>query len=134
MGIVKYNSDQYEGNKISDDYLTRLTGNEKSYIDFYSTHYYNWQKEWFGFPCDKSPAEFGLDGTKPCVIGETHNDDEQECGMSLTEKYKSVYENGWNGIMVWMQTVNEDYVWYRYDLTQPAVNAMNEYISDKIYP
>lgn len=132
MGIIKYNSDRYAGNKVSDEYLIKLTGDEKAYIDFYSTHYYNWQKEWFGFPCDKSPAEFGLDGTKPCLLGETHNDDEEECGMSLTEKYKSVYDKGWNGIMVWMQTVEEDYVWYRYDLTKAAVNAMNEYIPEKL--
>ncbi|MCI8603039.1 MAG: cellulase family glycosylhydrolase [Ruminiclostridium sp.] len=134
MGIIKYNSDKYEGNKVSDEYLAELTGLENSYLDFYSTHYYNWQKPWFGFPCDKSPKEFGIAEEKPCLIGETHNDDEAEIGMSLTEKYKSVYENGWNGIMVWMQFTDEDYVWYGYDYTREATSAMAEYIPEKIRP
>ena len=134
MGIIKYNSDKYEGNKVSDEYLAELTGLENSYLDFYSTHYYNWQKPWFGFPCDKSPKEFGIAEEKPCLIGETHNDDEAEIGMSLTEKYNSVYENGWNGIMVWMQSTDEDYVWYGYDYTREATSAMAEYIPEKIRP
>ena len=54
--------------------------------------------------------------------------------MSLTEKYKSVYENGWNGIMVWMQFTDEDYVWYGYDYTREATSAMAEYIPEKIRP
>ncbi|MCM1165889.1 MAG: cellulase (glycosyl hydrolase family 5), partial [Ruminococcus sp.] len=134
MGIIKYNSDKFEGNKVSDEYLYELTGSDKAYLDFYSTHYYNWQKPWFGFPCDKSPEAFGLDGTKPCLIGETHNDDEAEIGMSLSEKYRSVYDNGWCGIMVWMQTNGEEDVWYEYGLTEKAANYMAEYIPDKIYP
>lgn len=134
MGIIKYNSDKYEGNKVSDEYLYELTGSDKAYLDFYSTHYYNWQKTWFGFPCDKSPEDFGLDGTKPCLIGETHNDDEAEIGMTLSEKYQSVYENGWRGIMVWMQTDGEEDVWYGYGYTEKATNYMAEYIPDKVHP
>lgn len=134
IGIIKYNSDEYEGNKVSDEYLRKLTDDSKAYLDFYSTHYYNWQKPWFGFPWDKSPYEFGLKDKKPCIIGETHNDDATEINMTLADKYKSVYENGWNGIMVWMQFTDSDYVWYRYDLTQLAANAMAELIPEKIHP
>ena len=54
--------------------------------------------------------------------------------MTLSEKYKSVYDNGWCGIMVWMQTTEEDYVWYRYDLTKLAVKTMEDYIPEKIHP
>lgn len=134
MGIIKYNSDKYEGNKVSDEYLKELTGSDKAYLDFYSTHYYNWQKPWFGFPCDKSPEDFGLDGTKPCLIGETHNDDEAEIDMTLPEKYKSVYDNGWCGIMVWMQTDGSEDVWYGYGFTEKATNYMAECIPDKVHP
>lgn len=137
IGIIKYNSDKYEGNKVSDEYLKKLTGSDKAYLDFYSTHYYNWQRPYFGFPINVSPSEFGLAEAKPCVIGETHNDDEKECKMSLTDKYKSVYEHGWNGIMVWMDPQKQDddtYIWHRYDLTQPAVKAMQEYIPEKVNP
>ncbi|MDE7361755.1 MAG: DUF4038 domain-containing protein [Oscillospiraceae bacterium] len=133
IGIIKYNSDNFEGNKVSDEYLKELTGDDGAYLDFYSTHYYNWQKPWFGFPCDKSPSEFGLAEAKPCVIGETHNDDAAECGMTLTEKYKSVYDNGWNGIMVWMDP-NEETVWYEYALTREATSAMAELIPEKVFP
>lgn len=135
LGMVKYNSEKYGGNYISDEFLKELTGSDKAYLDFYSPHYYMWEKASFGFPFDTSPVEYGLDGTKPCVVGETSNDDAEEAGMSLTEKYKSTYNSGWNGIMVWMEPRDgEDPNWYRYDLTEEATNAMAEYIPDKIYP
>lgn len=134
VGIIKYNSDKYEGNKVADEYLKALTGNENAYLDFYSTHYYNWQRSWFGFPCDKSPEKFGIAESKPCIIGETHNDDEKASRMTLTEKYKSVYDNGWNGIMVWMEPREDENIWYEYGLTKTATNAMAEYIPGKIHP
>lgn len=134
MGMIKYNSDKYDGNYVSDEFLKQLTGNDKAYLDFYSTHYYVWQKQSWGFPCDKSPVDFGLDETKPCVIGETSNDDEAQTGMSCAAKYKASYDNGWNGIMAWMDPTGEEQRWYRYDLTQEATNAMWEYIPEKIYP
>ncbi|MCD7823571.1 MAG: cellulase family glycosylhydrolase [Oscillospiraceae bacterium] len=135
LGMVKYNSDNYNGNMVSDEYLYELTGDENAYLDFYSTHYYMWQLNYFGYPCTESPTEFGLDGSKPCLIGETSNDDAEECGLTLTEKYKACYDNGWNGIMVWMQpSWNDETGWYEYDLTSEATNAMAEYIYDEIYP
>lgn len=135
MGMVKYNSDNYGGNYVSDEFLKELTGNENAYLDFYSPHFYMWQKPYFGMPNTVSPVEFGLDGTKPCILGEIPNDDADECGMSLTEKYKSTHDNGWNGIMVWMEPRSEEAdIWYEYKLTKEATNAMNEYIPEKIYP
>lgn len=139
MGIVKYNSDKYEGNKVSDEYLRSLTGDENAYVDFYSPHYYMWEKPWFGFPFDKSPEDFGMDGTKPCVIAETSNDDDKQSGMSAAEKYRSSYEKGWNGVMVWMEYRSDgssgcDSMWYRYDLTQEATRGMLETIPEKVFP
>ena len=133
IAIIKYNSDKYEGNKVSDDYLKQLTGNDNAYLDFYSTHYYMWQRAWFGFPFTVTPAEFGLDTDKPCLIGETSNDDEKECKMTLTEKYKSAYDNGWKGVMVWMEP-NEETGWYRYDLTTQATNDFYAYQPEKVQP
>ncbi len=135
MGIIKYNSDKYDGNKISDEYLQELTGSDKAYVDFYSTHYYQWQEPYYGTPYKISPQEFGLDDTKPCLVGENSNDDADEIGMSLTEKYKSMHDSGWNGLMVWMEyREDEEQIWYCYDLTREATNAMNEYIPDEIHP
>lgn len=134
IGIIKYNSDKYEGNKVSDEYLKELTGLDTAYLDFYSTHYYDWMRGSFGTPFDKSPEDFGLDADKPCVIGETSNDSPR--GMTLPEKYRSLYDNGWEGMLVWMQsdTSNTEMVWYRYDLTKEAANDMAEYVFDKVYP
>lgn len=133
MGIIKYNSAKYEGDKIADDYLRELTGIDNATVDFYSTHYYMWEKPYFGFPFNVTPEEFGIDTDKPCLIGETSNDDEKESGMTLYEKYRSAYENGWQGVMVWMQT-QEDMSWYRYDLTEAAAYEMYSLIPDKVDP
>lgn len=134
-GMIKYNSDEYSGNMVSDKYLQELAGSDKAYLDFYSPHYYMWERSFYGFPFDKSPTEFGLDGTKPAIIAETSNDDEKQCGMNLSEKYKAMYDNGWNGLMVWMEPKpDEEKKWYCYDLTQNATNYMAEQIADKIYP
>lgn len=133
-GIIKYNSEKYEGDKVSDEYLQSLCENENAYLDFYSTHYYNWQMTWFSTPVGKTPEEFGLEGGKPCVIGETHNDDEAEISLSLSDKYKDLYNNGWSGILVWSQTDGTEDVWYGYSNTSKATKAMYEYVREKIYP
>ena len=135
IAMIKYNSDKYEGNMVSDEYLRQLTGLEGAYLDFYSVHYYNWQKPYFGAPFSGSPEQFGLTEEKPCVIGENSNDDAEEIGMSLTEKYKALHDNGWQGLLVWMEPrADEELMWYCYDLTKEATNAMAEYIPEKIHP
>lgn len=133
IGIIKYNSDKYEGNKVSDEYLKEQSGCEKAYLDFYSTHYYNWQKPYFGFPYDRDLEQFGLSTDKPCLIGETHNDDFEEVKLSLTEKYEKAMEQGWQGVMVWMQT-DDNGEFYRYDLTKEATTAMYDKYTDLIDP
>ena len=134
MGIVKYNSDKYEGDKISDYLLKTATGSDKAYVDFYSTHFYTWQMPHFGgIPFDKSPEEYGLVTEKPCLIGETSNDQHDTIGMTVEQMYKSSYEKGWQGVMVWMQTQN-DKSWYEYDLTVAGTNAMKELIPEEIDP
>ena len=101
--MIKYNSDQMDGNKVSDEYLQKLTGLDGAYLDFYSLHYYSWMRPMWGFPCGMTPEEYLLEADRPCMIGETSNDDEKDCGMTLTEKYKSMYDKGWNGLLVWME-------------------------------
>ena len=133
--MIKYNSDQMDGNKVSDEYLQKLTGLDGAYLDFYSLHYYSWMRPMWGFPCGMTPEEYLLEADRPCMIGETSNDDEKDCGMTLTEKYKSMYDKGWNGLLVWMEPrKDEDPMWYRYVLTREATNALYEYIPDLIDP
>lgn len=105
-GMIKYNSTKYTDNYGSDEFLKKCYDNEKAYLDFYSTHYYEWEAEWFGFPFDKTPVEFGLDGTKPCVIGEFpaagfEGNVKNAVKMSATECYIGCYDKGWNGLMAW---------------------------------
>lgn len=113
FGMVKYNSEDYSGNKGSDKYLQSLYADEDAYLDFYSTHYYEWEAPWYGFPFDKSPEGFKLDGTKPCVIGECPaigmvGDVKGSKAMTGSECYINVYNNGWDGIMGWTSNGVDD--------------------------
>lgn len=106
FGMVKYNSERYNGDMGSDAYLQSCYNDKDAYLDFYSTHYYEWEAPWFGFPFDKSPSAFYLDDSKPCLIGEfpatgmTSNTSGSK-KMSGSECYLGCYNNGWQGIMAW---------------------------------
>ena len=87
-------------------FLKKLVDNPKSYLDFYSPHFYEWEAKWFGFPFDTDQVSFGLEGTRPAIIGEfpaagmigkTKGSKE----MSGDDCYINTYKNGWNGIMTW---------------------------------
>ncbi len=72
------------------------------------------------------------------MIGETSNDD-KAYKMTCEEFYQSAYEKGWSGVLVWMEYRTDgssgcDELWYRYDLTKVATNAMNELIPGMIHP
>lgn len=135
IAMIKYNSPNFNGNMISDEYLKELTGLDDSYMDFYSPHFYLWMKQsGLGFPFNITPEEYGLITDKPCIIGETSNDQEKGYGMSLTEVYQTSCEKGWNGVMVWMEWREDENGWYRYDLTETATNAMYDLIPEKVDP
>lgn len=135
IGMIKYNSEKYEGNAVSDEFLKKLTGLDGAYLDFYSPHYYAWMLPHFGCPYTVSPEEFGLETDKPCVMGETSNDNDSRTGLTLSEIYRTMYDNGWDGVLVWMEShFDQDPVWYEYALTAEATNSMADYIYDKIYP
>ncbi len=128
MGVIKYNSDDYEGNFVSDEYLQNLSGNKNSYLDFYSPHYYNWERPWFGYPFDSTPEGFKLDGTKPAVIGECSVAD--ETNVPLAERYEGAYNNGWKGAFAW--TSNGIDGNGGFEKLKPAAEHMLEIAKDKI--
>ena len=106
FGNVKYNSKKYDGNYGGDSFLKSFTNNKNSYIDFYSTHYYEWQAELYGFPFDTDRVRFGLDGTKPAIIGSFpgigfFGNVTNSKNMTGSDCYMNAYRNGWNGIMAW---------------------------------
>ncbi|MGN0696871.1 MAG: cellulase (glycosyl hydrolase family 5) [Oscillospiraceae bacterium] len=130
MGMVKYNSDGYDGNYVSDEFLQALSGSENSYLDFYSTHYYTWEKSYMGFPFDGDPEAFKLDGSKPCVIGETSAN--ADSGWSLTEEYEGALNNGWQGVMAWTSNGVDDCGDLSY--IKPAAARILELAPEKVHP
>jgi hypothetical protein len=106
FGIIKYNSDNYNGNYGSDEYLQSFYNNENAYLDFYEPHYYEWQKSWFSSPFEVDPVTFGTDGSKPVVIGEFPATGFE--GMSGSECYINAFSNGYNGVMAWTSNGVDD--------------------------
>lgn len=130
IGIIKYNSVRYEGNKVSNTYLKGLSGNEASFVDFYSTHYYHWQYQWFGSPFEMTPMEFKLDGGKPSLLGECSAVDETK--VPLSERYENAYNKGWNGVFAW--TSNGVDACGGFSDVAPAAKHMMGIAGDKIFP
>jgi hypothetical protein len=131
IGVIKYNSDSVGFNKVSDEYLKSLRG-ENAYLDFYSTHYYYWQNPWFGYAPELSPALFGLDDTKPCVIGEIAANG-GDSGRTPAWQYESAFLNGWNGVMAWTSNgVDEN---GGFDDVRPAAERIMEIAGEeRIFP
>ena len=103
FAIIKYNSDKYEGNYGSDEFLRSRYDNENAYVDFWSTHYYDWQATWFNCPFLLTAEEFGMDMSKPRVIGECSHEGIKALRniKPIEECYEWAYNNGWNGVLVW---------------------------------
>lgn len=129
LGMIKYNSDKFDGNYVSDEFMTSIAG-EKACLDFYSTHYYFWQNAYMGYPFEQSPVSFGLDGTKPSVIGEAAI--VSESGRTAEQDYENAYNNGWNGVMAW--TSNGVDNCGSLEELRPAVTKMRDMIKEKIFP
>lgn len=106
FAMVRYNSAKYRGDLGSDEYLQSFYGDADARLDYYSPHFYEWQAPLFGFPFDKTPAEFGLDGTKPVVVGEfpakgMTSATKGSRDLSGSDCYTALYEKGWNGAFAW---------------------------------
>ena len=103
FAIIKYNSEKYEGNYGSDEFLRSRYDNENAYVDFWSTHYYDWQATWFNCPFLLSAEEFGIDMSKPCVVGECSHTGIKALRhiKPIEECYEWAYNNGWNGVLAW---------------------------------
>ncbi|MBN1782188.1 T9SS type A sorting domain-containing protein [bacterium] len=86
---IKYNTSARGG---SGNFLANID------VDFYNIHYYDWQDQWFGNPFDHSPAYYSMN-TKPCIVGEAPATG--SAGYSAQQCYQKVFEQGWQGLMVW---------------------------------
>ncbi len=106
FAVVKYNSEKYFGDLGADTYLQSCYNNSKAYMDFYSTHYYEWMAPVYHIPFDRSPQEFGIVTDKPVVLGEfpamgLPGEQVNSRPMSTTECYVGCRRNGWQGVMAW---------------------------------
>ena len=130
IGMIKYNSDNgnCSGNIVSDEMLKSF-GGDKACLDFYSTHYYNYMKPYWGCPYDMSPADYGLDMSKPVFIGETN----AEGGETLVGLYERCYNNGWSGVMLWASNNGAEHADNWADIEE-AAKKMNELAPDKVFP
>ncbi len=139
MGMIKYNSDAHNGNKISDKELQSFVAEDSgydsslAYVDFYSTHWYSWMKPNWGIIYEKTPTDFGLDGTKPAVIGEMPAVSADAEYYNVTDAYEKAYNNGYNGVFAWKSSGSDDGCGLWTDI-QPAIEKMMSICSDKIFP
>lgn len=132
MGMIKYNSDidKYSGNMVSDEIMKKL-GSEKSCLDFYSTHYYDWQASFMGYPFDKTPEAFGLETSKPSLIGEWSANGGTS-GKTIESQYEGAYNNGWCGVLVW--TSNGVDGNGTVDDASTGLNKIMEIAPEKVFP
>lgn len=113
MASPKYNADGagYEGNKVSDAYLQGLYPDGGAYLDFWSTHYYDWVGPWYGVPfyvtpSGAKPRGYGLDASKPAVIAECMASGSKGATKgtqdnTIVTDYENAYLNGWQGVLPW---------------------------------
>lgn len=128
VGMIKYNSDKNNcsGNFVSDE-IMKSYGGDKACLDFYSTHYYDYMKPYWGCPFDMSPEEYGLDMSKPVFLGEIGT------STPLKDVYQSCYDLGWNGVMMWMSNNGAEHADNWSDLEAAAKN-MEATAGDKVFP
>jgi len=68
-------------------------------LDFYSPHYYDWEKPIGGNPFYMSPSDYPISPGKPIVIGECPAKGTAQ--HSITADYKGAFNHGWQGVMGW---------------------------------
>lgn len=96
----KYQGRPPRTNVFSDETLQALAGGDAgARLDFYSPHYYDWERPIGGDMIQMSPTDYPMAAGKPIVIG--------ECPVrgtgrqSITANYEAVFDHGWQGAMGW---------------------------------
>jgi hypothetical protein len=135
MAMVKYNSDNSsvegtQGNKVSDAALQALVADPRAKLDFWSPHHYDWMTQYWGDPFYMTPASYGMDTSRPSMIGE--NPCVGTAGHTLTEDYEQGYQNGWQGAQAW--TSNGVDANGNFDTLIPATNAFKTAHPSLVFP
>ncbi|MCL2810259.1 MAG: hypothetical protein FWD24_09405 [Treponema sp.] len=143
-GFPKYNSDlnKNRGNKFSDSFLQNLYPNKNAYLDFWSMHYFDWAGPYYSVPFYISPYGslpdgFGLDISKPAMIGEcsargSKGKTEGTENNTVITDYENAIKNGWQGVMPWTSNCVDEYG--DFSDFAPASKHMIENYKDLIFP
>ncbi len=102
LAMPKYNSDTGKncvGNMVSDRALQALVPNPAARLDFYTTHYYDWNGKIWGNAVYLTPGAYHLPTDKPSLLGEMPA--VGTAGHTITEDYESAFQHGWLGAMAW---------------------------------
>ncbi len=102
LAMLKYNSGTgpvCRGNQVSDRALQALVPRPGARLDFYTTHYYDWNGRIWGNALHLSPAAYRMPPDKPALIGEMPA--KGTAGHTITDDYEIAFEEGWLGVMAW---------------------------------
>ncbi len=133
MAMPKYASDtgaRCVGNRISDRALQEQVKDPEARLDFYTTHYYDWNGRIWGVAPYITPAAYGLPVDKPAVIGEITG--QGTAGHTPAQDYAAAFEHGWQGAMGWTSNGVDKFG----DLTQlgPATRAFRDRHPELVQP
>lgn len=131
MGMVKYNSDNYSGNYVSDKVLKGFAG-EDAFLDYYSPHFYEWQVANWGNAFEKSPKDFGMPVDRPVVLGECPAEGLKNAKKPLTQCTDSAYSKGWQGVFAWTSNGVDDCGGF--DQVSASAEQMYQKIPELIFP
>ncbi len=131
IGYIPNNSDVNGTNYISDEVM-KYYGGDDAPMDFYSVHFYDWMIRWYGNPLTMTPEEYGLDTSKPNVMGECSANGSQQDHIDLTAAAQNLYANGWEGIYPWTSTGTDGNGGFA-EVTAYS-NAMQSQIESLIFP
>jgi hypothetical protein len=127
----KYNSPTLgQGNKLADAALQAKVNSPAARLDFWSPHHYDWQTKNWGNPFNMTPVAYGLDGTKPALIGECPSTG--TAGHTVAQDYENAFVNGWQGAQGWTSNGVDSIG----SLTQlaPATNTFKNRHGALVYP
>ncbi len=102
LAMPKYNSDtgrSCRGNYLSDHALRQQVDDPGARLDYYTTHYYDWNGDTWGVAPYLTPSAYGMPVDKPSLISEITALGTK--GHTAAQDYEAAYENGWQGAMAW---------------------------------
>ncbi len=127
---LKYNSEsKFDRNWFSDSELQSFVNDPDTKIDFWGPHQYEWnEKDCGGNGFHRTPEDFGMDPSKPTVMGEcsTYGSEySKNLGGNLYDDLEDAYSNGWGGVFPWSSNFVD-----RYGGWTNVSNAANAFVAN----